>query len=240
MLALLFSCLNFQLLLLNFICLHLLNNLNYFFEHFIYLLPTINLFYFATSFFCSIFALPFSENRLSLEDSALSPPPLVSSQAPPPSGNAPNPTAKVGFAAIQEMARLQEEALMRESSPEAGNSQRNSNSADSNDLSFLRFDPDANCLKLESYEFKPPMDLADFELGLGSAEPESAEPKEPSSKPVAGLSKFPLDVPTPTQSPPVGLRRFGSFRYIATPNTNTMCTKLEKLIPFNYNFTSFY
>lgn len=70
----------------------------------------------------------------------------------------PEPTShnKVGFAAIQELARKQEELLMRDSTPVTD-----------------KTDPD---------------------------------------KGAKGAGRFPLEVKTPVQSPPVGLRRFGSFR----------------------------
>ncbi|XP_059084537.1 Ca(2+)/calmodulin-responsive adenylate cyclase-like isoform X2 [Tigriopus californicus] len=72
----------------------------------------------------------------------------------------PEPTAhnKVGFAAIQELARKQEELLMRDSTPVSDN---------------------------------------------------KTEPQDQGAK---GAGRFPLEVKTPIQSPPIGLRRFGSFR----------------------------
>ena len=77
--------------------------------------------------------------------------------------------AKVGFAAIQEMARLQEKETDEEK----------------NDLSFLRFDPQSNRMTLEAVK---------------------AADKQP--------AKFPLEIPTPVQSPNFGhkLRRMGSWR----------------------------
>ena len=107
------------------------------------------------------------------------------------------PEAKVGFAAIQEMARLQEEQINVD-----GHNDENP-SMDSNhgphghlhqnqgggcDLSFLRFDPQSNRMTLESV--KSPTSL---------------------EKP----AKFPLEIPTPTQSPNIGhrLRRMGSWRF---------------------------
>ena len=80
--------------------------------------------------------------------------------------------AKVGFAAIQEMARLQE----KESEEEK------------NDLSFLRFDPQSNRMTLEAV-------------------------KAANDKP----AKFPLEIPTPVQSPNFGhkLRRMGSWRFVS-------------------------
>lgn len=57
-------------------------------------------------------------------------------------------TSKVGFAAIQELARLQEEALRREEVAQ--------------DLNFLRFDPGANCLRLEGFDFNPKSPLGKF------------------------------------------------------------------------------
>ena len=100
---------------------------------------------------------------------------FASSQSPT------KPEAKVGFAAIQEMARLQEaeeddETLM-DSNPRPQQKQGGC------DLSFLRFDPQSNRMTLES----------------------SATSSE---KP----AKFPLEIPTPSQSPNIGhrLRRMGS------------------------------
>ena len=97
------------------------------------------------------------------------------------------PEAKVGFAAIQEMARLQEaededETLM-DSNP------RPQHKEGGCDLSFLRFDPQSNRMTLESGK-------------SGNSSPE---------KP----AKFPLEIPTPTRSPNIGhqLRRMGSWRF---------------------------
>jgi hypothetical protein len=105
----------------------------------------------------------------------------------PPISFAP-PSAKVGFAAIQEMARLQEEALLRENKEEE---------EDSSSRGYLnmRFDPQENCLKLT----KAPAEAVEKTLA-------------------AGLGRFPLEVSSPAQSPPshigakVGLRRMGSHR----------------------------
>ena len=133
------------------------------------------------------------------------------------------PSVKVGLAAIQEMARLQEEALMRDSvsppnlerltdsdliaeSPplleRLSSLERDNSNFPSADLSsLLRFDPEARCLKLEEYEFKSDK-VKEGSLGIGND-------KDVDNK---GLAKFPLDVPTPVQSPSTGLKRFGSFR----------------------------
>lgn len=70
--------------------------------------------------------------------------------------------AKVGFAAVQEMARLQEQ-------DGAGC-----------DLSFLRFNPQSNRMTLEKSSDQ--------------------------------TAKFPLEIPTPVQSPQTKLKRIGSFR----------------------------
>ena len=111
-------------------------------------------------------------------------------------------SAKVGFAAIQEMARLQEEALMKDDKilgdskhldqiPDNPKEKLEAQAKDiARDLGFLRFDPDANCLKLENFDYPSP--------NLES------QPK---------VGKFPLEVTTPVQSPPITKRRFNSHRY---------------------------
>ena len=118
-------------------------------------------------------------------------------------------SAKVGFAAIQEIARKQEEALMRDMTPspvvakaEALSSEKMRVKRPEEDLSFLRFDPESNCLKL------------DFEQPKFAAKEKEKSPIAPSkeSSPQK-VGKFPLEINTPLQSPQVGLKRFGSFRY---------------------------
>ena len=102
------------------------------------------------------------------------------------------PEAKVGFAAIQEMARLQEEEQTVDDPDETKDSNHGPHLHHQNqggcDLSFLRFDPQSNRMTLESV--KSPTSL---------------------EKP----AKFPLEIPTPTQSPNIGhrLRRMGSWRF---------------------------
>jgi len=93
-------------------------------------------------------------------------------------------TAKVGLAAIQDIAAKQEAALKSE------------DVTPTNDLNFLRYDPTSNRMTLE-------LDPA----GSGAE-------KDPSQRalPNLPLGKFPLEIPTPTQSPRVGLKRFDSFR----------------------------
>lgn len=88
-------------------------------------------------------------------------------------------SAKVGFAAIQEMAKLQ---IQSESEDETFVDE-----PQHNDLSFLRFDPKSNRMTLE-------------------AAPKAEEP----------FGKFPLEIPTPVQSPNLGnkLRRVGSWRFV--------------------------
>jgi hypothetical protein len=91
--------------------------------------------------------------------------------------------AKVGFAAIQEMARLQEQQPQQDEDA-------------NNDLSFLRFDPQSNRMTLES----------------SSAGQKSASPEKQTN-----YGKFPLEIPTPLQSPILGaaahkLKRVGSWR----------------------------
>lgn len=104
---------------------------------------------------------------------------------------------EVGFAAIQEMARLQEEALLRDdkklsSCPSPDKSKLEAQARDiAKDLSFLRFDPEANCLKLENFD-SPSLPKEEFR--------ESRE------------AKFPLNMPTPTSSPLEGRRRLPSSR----------------------------
>ena len=92
--------------------------------------------------------------------------------------------AKVGFAAIQEMARLQEQHQTA-----GGEISDVEQETETNDLSFLRFDPQSNRMTLEAVK-------------AGGC----------SDKP----AKFPLEIPTPVQSPNFGhkLRRMGSWRYI--------------------------
>ena len=115
----------------------------------------------------------------------------------------PQPSAKVGFAAIQEMARLQERALLgSEEEEEEGDDPRAA--AGSKQENIITFDPAANCLQL-----KPP-----------------STPSKAAVGGVGGLGKFPLEVPSSpiARSPPapaaapaagggrVGLRRVGSQR----------------------------
>ena len=108
---------------------------------------------------------------------------------------------KVGFAAVQEMARLQEhdddDDDVKSVDPKltAGVEPKSSSTAfpvDPCDLSFLRFDPDFN---------KSP---------AGTTQAKASPVPGKSGKPVFG--KFPLEIPTPVHSPKVGLKRFGSFR----------------------------
>ena len=115
----------------------------------------------------------------------------------------PQPSAKVGFAAIQEMARLQERALLgSEEEEEEGEEPRAAGSKQEN---IITFDPAANCLQL-----KPPSTPSKAAVAVGG---------------VGGLGKFPLEVPSSpiARSPPapaaapaaggrVGLRRVGSQR----------------------------
>ena len=102
----------------------------------------------------------------------------------------PSHSAKVGFAAIQEMARLQERALLGCEEGEESESATNKGQQDN----IITFDPAANCLQL-----KPP--TPSKTVGVG------------------GLGKFPLEVPSSpiARSPPAaparfGLRRVGSQR----------------------------
>jgi hypothetical protein len=102
---------------------------------------------------------------------------------------------KVGFAAVQEMARLQENDDDDDAkNVDAKNVEQTSKAlpVDTSDLSFLRFDPDFN---------KSP-------AGTSQTKPSPVPGK--SGKSVFG--KFPLEIPTPVHSPKVGLKRFGSFR----------------------------
>ena len=116
---------------------------------------------------------------------------------------------KVGFAAVQEMARLQEQEGLDdededqddvtiskepERSPEPN--MGGSLPQDTSDLSFLRFNPDFNKSPPSTCPPKPPSGL------VAAAK---------TGKNVFG--KFPLEIPTPIHSPKVGLKRFGSFRY---------------------------
>lgn len=135
----------------------------------------------------------------------------------------PPASAKVGFAAIQEMARLQERALMGEDEDDnnAGSSNGHGIHAaaaaeEDEDLSFLRFDPEANCLKLESYEFRPPSEAKRlFSEALATPEPQAGSSSKVSSSSSKVPGRFPLEVgPSPMGSPAVGLRRFGSFRCV--------------------------
>ena len=116
--------------------------------------------------------------------------------SPPPS----QPPAKVGFAAIQEMARRQEEALLK--GDDLGSDAVDSPVKATAGGYHMRFDPEANCLKLETEE-----EAAKSSLPVPIAQKE---------KTTAGLGRFPLEVsPSPTQSPPsrgFGLRRAGSYR----------------------------
>ena len=115
-------------------------------------------------------------------------------------------SAKVGFAAIQEIARKQEEALMRDMTPSpvvAKTEPEKKVKRTEDDLSFLRFDPESNCLKLD---FEQPK----FVAKEREKSPAAAPSRESSPQKVG---KFPLEIKTPLQSPQVGLKRFGSFRY---------------------------
>ena len=98
--------------------------------------------------------------------------------------------AKVGFAAIQEMARLQEQDQLSDDPNQPNNlpSLENQQLIQAHDLSFLRFDPSSNRMTLEST-------------------------KSPSSS-VERPAKFPLEIPTPVTSPNPGhkLRKMGSWR----------------------------
>ena len=105
----------------------------------------------------------------------------------------PSHSAKVGFAAIQEMARLQERALLGCEEGEESESATNKGQQDN----IITFDPAANCLQL-----KPP-----------------STPSKAAVGGVGGLGKFPLEVPSSpiARSPPAaparfGLRRVGSQR----------------------------
>ena len=109
------------------------------------------------------------------------------------------PSAKVGFAAIQEMARLQERALHDGGEPDPG-------AGGAREENIITFDPAANCLQL-----KP-------QVPLKVTSPEGHLTK-PEGHQVGGLGKFPLEVPSSpiARSPPaavarVGLRRVGSQR----------------------------
>jgi len=93
-------------------------------------------------------------------------------------------TSKVGLAAIQDIAAKQEAALKSE------------DVTPTNDLNFLRYDPTSNRMTLE-------LDPA----GSGGDKDQSQR-----VLPNLPLGKFPLEIPTPTQSPRVGLKRFDSFR----------------------------
>ena len=109
----------------------------------------------------------------------------------------PQPSAKVGFAAIQEMARLQERALLGSEEEEEEEGEEPRAAAGSKQENIITFDPAANCLQL-----KPP-----------------STPSKAAVGGVGGLGKFPLVVPSSpiARSPPaaggrVGLRRVGSQR----------------------------
>ena len=95
------------------------------------------------------------------------------------------PSAKVGFAAVQEMARLQERALLGSEATDEPNKGQQEN--------IITFDPAANCLQL-----KPPTPTRAFG-GL------SKFPLEVPSSPIARS-------PTATNPARVGLRRVGSQR----------------------------
>lgn len=111
---------------------------------------------------------------------------------------------KVGFAAVQEMARLQEQSLVAESSKKQDSPEKAAVTSgvlppDTSDLSFLRFNPNAGVNKIQSPSPPPkmsPSDLPPGPKGLGRN----------------AFGKFPLEIPTPIHSPKVGLKRFGSFR----------------------------
>ena len=94
-----------------------------------------------------------------------------------------SPSAKVGFAAVQEMARLQERALLGSEVDEDEPAKEN----------IITFDPAANCLQL-----KPPTPTRAFG-GLGKF------PLEVPSSPIARS-------PPATNPARVGLRRVGSQR----------------------------
>ena len=99
--------------------------------------------------------------------------------------------AKVGFAAIQEMARLQETTGGIDSKFDS-KFDSDADQEETNDLSFLRFDPQSNRMTLEAVK-------------AGNSGGSSDKP-----------AKFPLEIPTPVQSPNFGhkLRRMGSWRYL--------------------------
>ena len=116
---------------------------------------------------------------------------------------------KVGFAAVQEMARLQEQeglddededqddvTISKEPERSPDPNMGGSLPQDTSDLSFLRFNPDFNKSPPNTCPPKPPSGLV---------------PAAKTGKNVFG--KFPLEIPTPIHSPKVGLKRFGSFRY---------------------------
>ena len=93
------------------------------------------------------------------------------------------PSAKVGFAAVQEMARLQERALLGSEVDEDEPAKEN----------IITFDPAANCLQL-----KQPANSAKTVGGLG---------KFPLEVPSSPIARSP-----PAASARVGLRRVGSQR----------------------------
>jgi len=93
-------------------------------------------------------------------------------------------TSKVGLAAIQDIAAKQEAALKSE------------DVTPTNDLNFLRYDPTSNRMTLE----------------LDPAGSHGDKDQSQRALPNLPLGKFPLEIPTPTQSPRVGLKRFDSFR----------------------------
>ena len=93
------------------------------------------------------------------------------------------PSAKVGFAAVQEMARLQERALLGSEVDEDEPAKEN----------IITFDPAANCLQL-----KQPANSAKTVGGLG---------KFPLEVPSSPIARSP-----PAASARVGLRRMGSQR----------------------------
>lgn len=111
---------------------------------------------------------------------------------------------KVGLAAVQEMARLQEQSLANELSDKNGKHEMVETSPpvlplDTSDLSFLRFNPNAGVNKVQSPS--PPLKSSPSEI-----------PPLPKGLGKNAFGKFPLEIPTPIHSPKVGLKRFGSFR----------------------------
>ena len=111
-----------------------------------------------------------------------------------------HPSAKVGFAAVQEMARLQERALHDGGEPDP---------EEEASKNVITFDPAANCLQLKQ-QLTP----------QGHLKAVTSPDTSPQGRQVGGLGKFPLEVPSSpiARSPPAapgaraGLRRVGSQR----------------------------